>query len=84
MTVLHLLLTALIQQPTTIPIGVADTSPFRRLALPTPNEYRTGSGMPGPRYWQQRVNYTITATLDTATHTVSGRETIRYTKSLAR
>jgi hypothetical protein len=80
MTVLHLLLTALIQQPTaTIPVGVADTSPFRRLALPTPNEYRTGSGMPGPRYWQQRVNYTITAALDTATHTVSGRETIRYT-----
>jgi hypothetical protein len=80
MTVLHLLLTALSQQPTaTIPPGVADTSPFRRLALPTPNEYRTGSGMPGPRYWQQRVNYTITAALDTATHTVSGRETIRYT-----
>ena len=21
--------------------------------LPTPNQYRTGSGAPGPRYWQQ-------------------------------
>ncbi|MFN3301130.1 MAG: hypothetical protein ACK41Z_13150, partial [Sediminibacterium sp.] len=22
--------------------------------LPTPNEYRTASGAPGPKYWQQR------------------------------
>ncbi len=79
MTVLHLFLAAVVQQPTTIPIGVADTSPFRRLSLPAPTEYRTGAGAPGPRYWQQHVNYTIAATLDTATHTVSGRETIRYT-----
>ena len=79
MTVLHLFLAAVVQQPTTIPIGVADTSPFRRLSLPAPTEYRTGAGGPGPRYWQQHVNYTIAATLDTATHTVSGRETIRYT-----
>ena len=83
MTVLHLLLTVVLQQPTAaptaIPSGVADTSPFRRLVLPAPNEFRSGSGAPGPRYWQQRVNYTITATLDTTTHTVSGRETIRYT-----
>jgi hypothetical protein len=80
MTVFHMLVAAVIQQSATpIPVGGADTSPFRRLDLPTPNEYRTGSGAPGPRYWQQRVNYSITATLDTATHTVSGRETIRYT-----
>ena len=62
-----------------IPAGVSDTSPFRRLALPAPNELRTGSGAPGPLYWQQRVGYSIRAALDTATHTVSGRETIRYT-----
>lgn len=67
------------QTPALIPVGVADTSPFRRLVLPAPNEFRTGSGAPGPRYWQQRVSYTIRASLDTATHTVSGRETIRYT-----
>src|ERR1051326_3262342 len=36
--------------------SVADTSPFRALDLPTPNEYRTGSGRPGPRYWQQRAD----------------------------
>ena len=23
--------------------------------LPTPNEYRTASGAPGPKYWQQRA-----------------------------
>lgn len=80
MTVLHLLVTVVLQQPTPkLPPSAADTSPFRRLVLPAPNELRTGSGTPGPRYWQQRVNYTITASLDTATHTVAGRETIRYT-----
>jgi hypothetical protein len=79
-----LLLVAVLQQPQAptrapIPAGVSDTSPFRRLTLPAPNELRTGSGAPGPRYWQQRVSYSIRAALDTATHTVSGRETIRYT-----
>ncbi len=87
MTVVPLLFAAVLQQPaqapapsvTRIPVGVGDTSPFRRLALPTPNEIRTGAGTPGPRYWQQRVDYTIRATLDTGTHSVSGSETIRYT-----
>jgi hypothetical protein len=27
--------------------------------LPTPNEYRTGSGAPGPKYWQQKADYVI-------------------------
>ena len=62
-----------------LPPQVADTSPFRRLALPAPNLIRTGSGMPGPSYWQQRADYAIRATLDTAAQTISGRETIRYT-----
>jgi hypothetical protein len=59
-------------------VAVADTSPFRALTLPTPNEYRTGSGRPGPRYWQQRADYRITATLDPARNEVRGRETIHY------
>src|SRR2546421_1116572 len=88
MFVLSLVL-ATLQQPTQpaqspatlppLPTARADTSPFRRLALPTPNLLREGSGRPGPRYWQQRVDYTIAVTLDTATHTIAGRETIRYT-----
>ncbi len=61
--------------------AVADTSPFRPLELPTPNQYRTGSGMPGPAYWQQKADYDIRASLDTATHTVRGEETIRYTNN---
>ena len=56
-----------------------DTSPFRILELPAPNAWRTASGMPGPEYWQQKVDYTISASLDTATHTIRGDETIRYT-----
>src|SRR5207245_10739975 len=61
-----------------LPPQVGDTSPFRRLALPTPTLLREGSGRPGPRYWQQRADYTIRASLDTATHTITGSETIRY------
>ena len=32
--------------------------------LPTPNEYRTASGAPGTKYWEQRTDYDIKATLD--------------------
>src|SRR3954470_7434924 len=59
-------------------LAVADTSPFRRLELPAPNEVRTGSGRPGARYWQQRVDYRIAATLDSARNELRGRETIHY------
>ena len=53
-------------------------SPFRQLALPAPNDVRTGSGRPGRGYWQQRVDYRIRATLDPDRHELSGRETIHY------
>jgi hypothetical protein len=76
MLVLSLALVTL--QQAALPPAWADTSPFRRLALPAPNELRQGSGRPGPRYWQQRADYSISVALDTATHTVAGRETIRY------
>ena len=68
-------------QPTTpaaLRPGVSDTSPFRQLDLPTPNAFRSASGMPGPMYWQQKVSYDITASLDTATHTLRGAEKITY------
>lgn len=58
--------------------SVADSSRFRPLALPTPNEFRSGSGRPGPRYWQQRVDYRIAARLDPDANQVRGRETIHY------
>lgn len=58
--------------------SVADTSRFRPLDLPAANAYRTGAGRPGPAYWQQRVDYRITATLDVARNELQGTETIRY------
>jgi len=77
------ILLATLQQPTLPPLPPArtDTSPFRRLELPTPTLIREGSGRPGPQYWQQRVDYTIAVSLDTATQTIAGRETIRYTNN---
>ena len=58
--------------------SVADSSPFRLLVLPSPNEQRNGAGRPGPRYWQQRADYRISATLDSARNELRGRETIHY------
>src|SRR5688572_22787796 len=46
--------------------------------LPTPNEYRTGSGAPGPRYWQQQADYTIVAELNDEKQSITGSETITY------
>lgn len=46
--------------------------------LPTPNEYRTASGAPGPRYWQQRADYDIEATLDEQKLQLRGKETVTY------
>src|SRR2546426_5853696 len=57
---------------------VSDTSPFRALALPAPNRVRGPSGAPGPDYWQQRADYVIRATLDTAGSLLHGTERIRY------
>ena len=52
-----------------------------RMDWPGPNRYRSANGAPGPDYWQQRADYTITATLDTAARAVSGSVTIRYTNN---
>ena len=46
--------------------------------LPTSNEYRTASGAPGPKYWQQRIDYDIKCELDEANNKLTGSETITY------
>jgi Peptidase family M1 domain len=46
--------------------------------LPTPNEYRTASGAPGPKYWQQRCDYDITCELDEPNRRLNGKETLTY------
>ena len=49
--------------------------------LPTPNEYRSGSGAPGPKYWQQKADYVINVELNDDNQSVSGNETITYTNN---
>ncbi len=46
--------------------------------LPSPNEYRTASGAPGPKYWQQRCDYDIVCQLDEPNRRLNGKETITY------
>lgn len=45
------------------------------------NDYRSASGAPGPKYWQNRADYKINCTLDTASHTVTGDVEIYYTNN---
>ena len=53
---------------------------FRQLdeALPTPNTWRNAGGMPGHEYWQQKVDYEISAVLDESNRRLTGQESIRY------
>src|SRR5712671_1005947 len=70
--------------PLTLPTlrpPVADTGIFSPAPLPPPSDTRRADGAPGKSYWQQRVDYTIRATLDTAAKRLSGTETIRYTNN---
>jgi hypothetical protein len=46
--------------------------------LPTPNEYRTASGAPGPKYWQQRADYDIKCELDEPGLKLNGKEMVTY------
>jgi hypothetical protein len=61
--------------------GVGDTSIFAPLIFGTPNLMRSASGAPGARYWQNRADYDLHATLDTAAKAVSGEMTLRYTNN---
>ncbi|MGN6166362.1 MAG: M1 family metallopeptidase [Flavisolibacter sp.] len=60
--------------------GSNHANKFEQLStiLPTPNEYRTASGAPGPKYWQQRCDYDIKATLDEKALKLTGSETVTY------
>jgi hypothetical protein len=60
---------------------VADTGIFSPLPLPPANEIRAADGAPGPKYWQQRADYTIKATLDTAAKRLTATEQVRYTNN---
>ncbi|MEJ6982063.1 M1 family metallopeptidase [Pedobacter sp. P351] len=45
------------------------------------NEYRTGSGKPGPLYWQNRADYQINVRLNEISNEISGTEVITYTNN---
>ncbi len=46
--------------------------------LPTPNVYRTASGAPGEKYWQQRADYNINAYLDEDKQHLKASEMVTY------
>lgn len=54
---------------------------FRQLEgeeWPTPTDYRNAAGEPGYRYWQQKVDYRIKASLNEATRTLTATQTVTY------
>ena len=45
------------------------------------NDVHSANGEPGPKYWQNRVDYWLNATLDTTAKTISTTEKIVYTNN---
>ena len=42
---------------------------------------RSASGQPGAKYWQNRADYSIAATINDVTNEISGTETLTYTNN---
>ena len=67
----------------TLALGQSKSNPsnkFEQLEkeLPTAGEYRTASGAPGNKYWQQRADYVIDVELDDVNQRIIGKETVTY------
>ncbi len=65
----------------TLPLSAQDwKGKFEQLdqQLPTPNEYRSASGAPGAKYWQQQADYVINAELNDQNQSITGSEVITY------
>jgi hypothetical protein len=45
------------------------------------NEYRAGDGEPGPKYWQNRADYQLSAKLNEDANEVTGTEILTYTNN---
>lgn len=45
------------------------------------DEIRAADGTPGPKYWQNRADYNIAATLDDSLNSINGSVTISYTNN---
>ncbi|UAB81414.1 M1 family metallopeptidase [Marixanthomonas sp. SCSIO 43207] len=63
--------------------GHTNNNRFKQLyeEFSTPNQYRSASGAPGPRYYQQQADYVMDIVLDDETQRISGNETITYTNN---
>lgn len=53
---------------------------FRQLdeVLPTPNVYRNAAGEPAEKYWQQQVDYKISASLNETQRQLSASQSVHY------
>ncbi|WZL88388.1 M1 family metallopeptidase [Salinimicrobium sp. 3283s] len=60
--------------------GHLNENKFRQLyqEFSTPNQYRTGSGAPGPAYYQNEADYKMDIELDDKNQKLTGHETITY------
>jgi hypothetical protein len=66
------------------PRTMTRADPFSRLDRmdwPQASRLRSADGRPGPDYWQQRADYDIAATLDTARHTIKAHMALAYTNN---
>ena len=63
--------------------GHTNNNKFKQLydEFSTPNMYRTGSGAPGPAYYQQQADYKMDIELDDKNAKIYGNETITYTNN---
>ncbi|WP_040278398.1 M1 family metallopeptidase [Psychroserpens damuponensis] len=63
--------------------GHTNQNKFKQLydEFATPNMYRTGSGAPGPAYYQQQADYKMDLEINDETAVLSGYETITYTNN---
>jgi len=45
------------------------------------NEFRSASGQPGPKYWQNRADYKLSVRLNEQTNEITGTEFVTYTNN---
>ena len=63
--------------------GHTNQNKFKQLydEFATPNMFRTGSGAPGPAYYQQQADYKMDIEIDDVNAKLYGKETITYTNN---
>mgnify|MGYP001791329418 CR=1 FL=1 len=76
----HLIVLGLVGWFSTSSLAQVYQGKFEQLdpELPTPNEYRSASGAPGYKYWQQQADYKIKVELNDENQSITGSESITY------